>query len=199
MTDIVIKRGWDIGQSTRIATLYDEAFGFKFSGAIANKEVRVRILSKSFIPDFSYVAFVDHEIVGLAGFQAHYGSFTGGMSLSVLIDELGVASGIWAATVLSLFERKPKAQELIMDGIVVDSKFRGKGIGSMLLDSIVSHAGKNGYDSVRLDVIVVRPDFSRQFLGFENTLLQRLLVSTCHCVCDAVLDYKTFQYNGILS
>ncbi|WP_212722981.1 hypothetical protein, partial [Zooshikella ganghwensis] len=46
---------------------------------------------------------------------------------------------------------------------------------------------------------VVRPDFSRQFLGFENTLLQRLLVSTCHCVCDAVLDYKTFQYNGILS
>ncbi|WP_211233712.1 GNAT family N-acetyltransferase [Zooshikella ganghwensis] len=157
MTDIVIKRGWDIGQSTRIATLYDEAFGFKFSGAIANKEARVRILSKSFIPDFSYVAFVDHEIVGLAGFQAHYGSFTGGMSLSVLIDELGVASGIWAATVLSLFERKPKAQELIMDGIVVDSKFRGKGIGSMLLDSIVSHAGKNGYDSVRLDVIDSNP------------------------------------------
>ncbi|MBU2712994.1 GNAT family N-acetyltransferase, partial [Zooshikella harenae] len=157
MADIVVQRGWDIVQAAKIARLYDAAFGFKFSGAIANKESRIRILSKSFIPDFSYVAVVDHEIVGLAGFQTYYGALTGGMNLNVLMDELGLARGVWAAIVLSLFERKPKAQELVMDGIVVDSQFRGKGIGSMLLDKIVYHARKNGYNSVRLDVIDSNP------------------------------------------
>jgi ribosomal protein S18 acetylase RimI-like enzyme len=44
-----------------------------------------------------------------------------------------------------------------MDGIVVDSQFRGLGIGSKLLDAIIEYAGENEFETVRLDVIESNP------------------------------------------
>ncbi|WP_028469506.1 GNAT family N-acetyltransferase [Neptunomonas japonica] len=155
--NISINKSWDLEKSETVARLYEEAFGAKFSSAIPDKTKRLAILSRSFIPEFSYVAVIGDEVVGLAGFQVPEGSLTGGMSFSKLQQELGAFSGLWAGLVLSLFERKPKLGELVMDGIVVDGNYRGSGIGSELLDSIISHARDNGFDTVRLDVIDSNP------------------------------------------
>ena len=157
MAEPTITRGWKSSLTAQAARLYEEAFGAKFSTAISDEQIRIKILSRSFLPDFSYVATVNDEIVGIAGFHTTDGSLTGGMTLRGLVTELGFIRGIWAGIVFSLFERQPASGELVMDGIVVDSRFRGRGLGSSLLDQIVIHARENGFRSVRLDVIDTNP------------------------------------------
>ena len=157
MPEVEINCGWNAKHSVSVAELYEEAFGSKFSKAISSKQARINILSKCFIPDFSYVALVNDEIVGLAGFQTQDGSLTGNMNMSGLISQLGLIGGIWAGLVFSLFERRPKSRELVMDGIVVDKRFRSRGLGSRLLDRIIMHAEEHGFESVRLDVIDTNP------------------------------------------
>ena len=155
--DISIRKGCPLEKIESVVRLYEEAFGAKFSCAIPDKAKRIAILSKSLVPEFSYVAFMGDEVVGLAGFQVHDGSLTGGMNLNTLQQELGIFHGLWAGLVFSLFERKPKSQELVMDGIVVDGSYRGSGIGSDLLNSIIIHAQENDFKTVRLDVIDSNP------------------------------------------
>ena len=157
MEKIIVQRGWDAGLSVAAARLYDAAFGSKLGKAIRDGEKRIEILSDCFDPEHSYCVLVNDEIVGLAGFKTPDGSLTSGMNFKVLIKQLGLLGGAWSAIILSLFEREPKPRELVMDGIVVDGRFRGRGIGSRLLDQIISHAAQAGYRSVRLDVIDSNP------------------------------------------
>ncbi|MCG7551317.1 GNAT family N-acetyltransferase [Pseudoalteromonas sp. Of7M-16] len=148
-----IERGWDLSHVGKVAELYEMAFGAKFATAINCQQSRVLILSKSFVPSFSYVVMVDDKIAGIAGFHTNAGSLTGGLSFAGLIELLGVFKGVKAALIFGLLERQVKEHELLMDGIAVDEQFRGSGYGSQLLDAIIEHAKNNGYKSVRLDVI----------------------------------------------
>lgn len=154
---IHIKQGWDLQNSMAVAELYEEAFGSKFSRAIPNKTRRIITLSKSFDPEYSFAAYRDDNIVGLCGFNISSGSLTGGISAKGLMNQLGVLPRLWACAVFSLFERQPENGELVMDGIAVESDSRGKGVGSLLLEHIISYALNNGYSSVRLDVIDSNP------------------------------------------
>lgn len=151
--DIIIEQGWPTAESQHIARLYDFAFGDKFAGAIADKEKRIALLSKSFKPQFSFVAKHNNTIVGLAGFKTPQGALTGGINGAGIIQELGFWRGLRACAVFSLFERDTKPLELVMDGIVVDRNYQGKGIGTKLLNAIITFATQNGYHTVRLDVI----------------------------------------------
>ncbi|WP_305856409.1 GNAT family N-acetyltransferase [Balneatrix alpica] len=154
---IHVARGWDLSSSLLVAELYEEAFGLKFCRAIPDKNKRLNVLSKSFVPDYSFAAFSDKKLVGLAGFKVASGSLTGGIGATGLIEQLGFLEGLWACFVFSLFEREPEERELVMDGIAVDSEFRGQGIGSLLLDQIITYAKENNFESIRLDVIDSNP------------------------------------------
>lgn len=153
----LIQKGWSLEKAAAVAVLYDEAFGPKFARAIPDKAKRIQLLSQCFVPEFSFTAIFEDEVIGLAGFQKRDGSLTGGIGMNQLIGELGALKGLWACMVFSLFERKPRPRELVMDGIAVDSRFRGQGIGSRLLDHIISYAANNGFEMVRLDVIDSNP------------------------------------------
>jgi ribosomal protein S18 acetylase RimI-like enzyme len=85
------------------------------------------------------------------------------MTFEVLTKHLGGLRGIRAACVFSLYERTLKSGELLMDGIVVDANARGSGIGTMLLDALVTFASDSGYTSVRLDVIDTNPRARRMY------------------------------------
>ncbi|WP_328832896.1 GNAT family N-acetyltransferase [Vibrio ulleungensis] len=171
---IRIEKGWDIRHATQVATLYEEAFGAKFQRAIPDKKQRILVLSKSFVTEFSFVAYSDDKIVGLSGFNVREGSLTGGIGAKGLIHQLGLFAGLWASAVFSLFERTPKKGELVMDGIAVDSDYRGQGIGSQLLDQIILHAQDNGFNSVRLDVIDSNPRAKKLYesKGFVATKVE---------------------------
>ncbi|GHF95886.1 GNAT family N-acetyltransferase [Thalassotalea marina] len=168
---VTIEQGWTLEHAVTIAQLYDKAFGDKFSAVINDKHQRIILLAKSFMPKFSYVARVENKIVGLAGFQTTKGSLTSAMTGQLLLKELGLLKGLKACLLFSLFEREAQSQELVMDGIVVDSDYRGLGIGSKLLDAIIEYAKDNDYQNVRLDVIDTNPRAKKLYKtkGFYET------------------------------
>lgn len=173
---INLQRGWCLTQAAHVAALYEAAFGSKFCRAIPDRQARVRLLTSSFIPEYSFAALYNNQVVGIAGFKVASGALTGRLGMQGLIEQLGLFRGLWAGFVFSLFEREPKARELVMDGIAVDPHFRGQGVGSLLLDQIVAYAKSNGFDSVRLDVIDSNPRAKKLYesKGFVATKYEQL-------------------------
>jgi len=157
------------------AHLYDAAFGAKFSAAVPSRESRIELLAKSFRLEFAFGAIAADRLIGLAGYKSLKGSFTGGMDYKTLISHLGVIRGNWAAIVFSLYERKPSPGELLMDGIAVDERMRGKGVGTRLLDNLADFVAAEQYQTIRLDVIDTNPGAQRLYErnGFVVTRTER--------------------------
>jgi len=153
------------------AVLYESAFGQKFSMVIASQADRVKLISNSFLLQHSIAAISDGQLVGIAGFQTESGALTGGMNYRQLISQLGFFRGNRAAILFSLYERKPVPGELLMDGIAVAPKIRGKGIGTRLLEELVTYAKREKFDQIRLDVIDTNPQARKLYErnGFVET------------------------------
>lgn len=166
--EIFVQQGFLNELRSSAAELYDAAFGAKLSIAILNPISRMAVLKAGFNPVFSFVAVSGDEMVGIAGFKTAQGSLTGGISFRVLKEEIGYWGAIRAVLVLALLERKQVAGQLLMDGIGVSSNMRGRGIGTKLLHSLIEYAKKEGYQSVRLDVIDTNPAARRLYerVGF---------------------------------
>lgn len=149
--------------------LYFEAFGAKLSLAVRNKEALKSLLYKGFALNYAIGAVSNRGLLGIAGFHTARGSLTGRISYRDLLSQLGMFKGNRAAAVFSLYERKPKPGELVMDGIAVRSDMRGLGVGSALLDEIHKYAKLKQYNRVRLDVIDVNSKAKRLYerVGFE--------------------------------
>jgi ribosomal protein S18 acetylase RimI-like enzyme len=165
---ISVQQGFPDEFRPSAAELYDAAFGAKLSIAMPNPISRMAVLKEGFNPAFSFVAISDGEMVGIAGFKTGQGSLTGGISFRVLKEEIGFWGAIRAVLVLTLFQRNQVPGQLLMDGIGVSPKMRGSGIGTELLHSLIEYAKKEGYRSVRLDVIDTNPAAQRlyQRVGF---------------------------------
>ena len=150
--------------------LYDEAFGSKFSVAIPSDAKRRRLLESCLDLRSCIGVVADGRLVGITGIQTNDGSLTGGISFKALIQSLGVIGGVWAAGVLSLYERKNKAGELLMDGIAVNASHRGLGIGGHMISAVKHYAQSNGYASIRLDVIDTNESAKRLYerSGFQS-------------------------------
>ena len=158
----------------RAAVLFEEAFGRKLAVAIQEREKRMRLLQNCMLLDHAVAAFSEDDLLGMAGFHTSGASLTGTLfsggwtSLGKLCSSMGLARGLRAALIFSLYERRPKPGELLMDGIAVCSTMRGRGIGSELLRNIQSHAEEQGYTSIRLDVIDINPGAKKLYerMGF---------------------------------
>lgn len=152
------------------AELYEEAFGKKLGVAIKDKEKRLSILTSTLMLEYAIGAFSNKNLIGIAGFQTSDGSLTSGIGYRDLLSQLGFIKGNWAALIFSIYERKPKPMELVMDGISVHSLGRGKGIGTNLLAEIKALAKNKGYRQIRLDVIDINPKAKILYerVGFET-------------------------------
>ena len=157
------------------ARLYDQAFSEKFSVAIRNPQKRRKVLAGALLLDYAVAAFCGDRLVGLAGFHTLRGALTGGMQSDLLLEQLGIAAGLWAAFIFSIYSRQPQPSELLMDGIAVNRDFRSQGIGTRLLDELKRFGRSNGYRTIRLDVIETNPAARRLYerLGFESIKSER--------------------------
>ncbi len=154
---LIFQRGLPERYRSSAASLYDEAFGPKFSVAVRSDQKRLSLLKDCFVPEYAIVAMTDKKLIGIAGFHTLEGSLTEGITYNGLVSRLGFFRGSWAALIFSLYDRKPVRGELLMDGIAVRSDFRGKGVGSKLLNEIARYANENDYNRIRLDVIDTNP------------------------------------------
>jgi ribosomal protein S18 acetylase RimI-like enzyme len=150
--------------------LYEEAFGKKLGVAIKDKGKRLNLLNSTLILKYAIGAFSDEKLIAIAGFQTAEGSLTNGIEYRELLSQLGLVKGNWAALIFSIYERKPKPMELVMDGISVHSLARGKGIGTKLLAEIKELGKNEGYKQIRLDVIDINPKAKELYerVGFET-------------------------------
>lgn len=168
--EITISRGIPPEQREHTAQLYDIAFGEKLALAIPNSNDRIKLLSKAMQLDYAIGAFHDAKLIGIAGFSTAEGALTGGIDYRGLLSELGWMKGNRAAVVFSVYERKALEGELLMDGIVVDPEYRGKGVGTLLFSGLTDFAKSEQYSTVRLDVIDTNPGAKRLYerLGFRE-------------------------------
>lgn len=168
--DITYSLGFAETLRADAAVLYDQAFGAKIALAIPNRDERTSLLKECLLPNFAFVALMNNELVGLAGFHTPYGSLTGGVTGRRLLSQLGLIRGLWAACVFSQYERRPDSGELVMDGIAVRGDMRGRGIGGQLLDQLAHYAREHGFEHIRLDVIETNPAARRLYerKGFQS-------------------------------
>ena len=157
MTTLHISHGFADTERPLAAHLYWQAFKGKL-GPIMGPEARALALFERLMdPRFALVARDDNGVMlGMAGFKTAQGALTGG-TLRDLCHDYGWLGGTWRGMLLSVLERDLAPDTLLMDGIFVDRKARGRGIGTALLAAIKDEARDRGMSSVRLDVIDTNP------------------------------------------
>jgi len=173
--EIAYQIGFPDQQRNKAAELYEEAFRAKLRPAIAGDNARIVIIAAGLNPSKCIAAIGDGELLGVAGFHDNSGSMTDGITFGTIRRQIGLARAVKAIAVLALFERKAASDELLMDGIVVDTGARGRGIGTGLFARLEDHARENGCSSIRLDVVDTNPGARRLYerLGFVATKTER--------------------------
>lgn len=133
--------------------MYWAAFGPKLSSALSPRDTAIALLAEVLDPNFSIVARAeDGGLLGVAGYKSPLGSFVA-IDFERLKRHFGFVGALWRGTLLSFLERRPDAGTLLMDGIFVAERARGRGIGTLLLSAMKSKARDHGCSRVRLDVI----------------------------------------------
>ena len=139
------------------ARLYLDAFDRKLGPVLGRDERAVGYLAQTLQLTKSIVALGPQgELLGLAGFHDDRGGFVGG-GFEDLRRHYGLFGAIWRGALLSLFERTPAGDQLLMDGVVVSANSRGLGIGSELLNGVGEVAKARELSVIRLDVVDTNP------------------------------------------
>ncbi|MGW7410868.1 GNAT family N-acetyltransferase [Streptomyces sp. NPDC054863] len=154
--DLKLLRGLPAGTEQRAAELYWEAFGRKLGPALNPPAKAIPFLAARLDADRAVCALLEGQLVGLAGYQVGGRALIGG-SASDVLRTYGWVRGLYRVALLTLFERRPAAGQLVMDGIAVDARARGRGAGSLLIEEVAAIAAEHGCREIRLDVIDVNP------------------------------------------
>lgn len=166
---IMIRRGLAAGERAIAARLYWEAFERKLQVPLGPRSKALAFLEVAVRPDHALVALGDDGgVVGIAGFKTPEGTFVGG-DFDDLRAVYGLLGALWRLFPLALLERPVTPDRLVMDGICVDHRARGRGVGTALLDAMAEEARRRGLREVQLEVIDTNPRARALYerLGFQ--------------------------------
>ncbi|MEI8132663.1 MAG: GNAT family N-acetyltransferase [Leptolinea sp.] len=132
----------------------------------------VRIITNSLIPGQILLAIFDDKPVGVLGIEDDHGRFME-FDLAELTKEFGFVGGFYRflwLKFIGLIEKRPR-HTLRVEAIAVSENVRGKGIGTRLLESVITRARAEGYDAVALEVVDTNPRARRLYesMGFKLT------------------------------
>jgi ribosomal protein S18 acetylase RimI-like enzyme len=134
--------------------IYYDAFQRKLQPLVGQPLKTSRVLTAGLNLNLAIGVVVDGRLCGLAGLHNQAGIFSR-VTLPDSLRELGLARGMFSWAVLNLFGAGANCppEHLRIAAIAVDAQERGKGYGSLLLNSIFDKARREGYTSVRLEVV----------------------------------------------
>ena len=160
--DIVVELGLPEALRPQAVEIFEEAFGSKMRTAIGDQRERMAFMRRAYQADNVIIARDDGRLLGLAGLSSRGAPYDGGLLGSSwdprpYRDLLGWVGATWAVWGLRMSERRPKDDELYLDGIAVAPEARGLGVGTRLLDETTRLARAHGKRFVRLDVIDTHP------------------------------------------
>ena len=153
----MIVRGLSEEHRRQAAELYYTAFARKLEPILGDSDRTISLFETSFDGERAITAIDDEGLVGIAGLH-HDGRQLAGMPMRSLLRAFGVVRGAFKGIVLGvLFDRTPRKGELVMDGIAVAERARGRGVGTRLLHEVIAYARDHGFATVRLDVVDSNP------------------------------------------
>jgi ribosomal protein S18 acetylase RimI-like enzyme len=141
------------------ARLYAIAFEKKFEKLLGSKDEVIDILKDGINTNYSFsVISESNELLGIVGYY-HNNSSLMDIKFKKLKNKYGLFSGAYKKIILSIlfFKKQDNKKQLLMDGIVVNNKFRGMGIGGALITKLVEFANENKMSTIKLDVIDHNP------------------------------------------
>ncbi|WP_053351701.1 GNAT family N-acetyltransferase [Leucobacter musarum] len=172
MHEIAIDRGFDESERAAVAGLYAEAFAGKLRAAFATRDRLDSTVAQALQPDRVLVARdrVTREVLGVCGWvHEHRGALR--IDRAGLRRHLPRAAALRAWAVLAPLARSGSDQRLVLDGICVVPRHRGRGVGSALLAAASQLASELGLTAVQLSVVDANPGAERLYrrLGFTPT------------------------------
>lgn len=135
------------------ARLYWEAFGGKLGRILGPEPRALRFLERAIRADHCFTATSDDgTLIGIAGFKSLDGSFASGTP-DDLVMIYGQFGAFWRRSLMALLQTEIDNDRFLIDGICVAREWRGRGVGSALVEALIAEARWRGYPSVRLEVI----------------------------------------------
>jgi ribosomal protein S18 acetylase RimI-like enzyme len=139
-----------------IARLYFEAFKAKLGPIFGTPEHAARVFRRAIHPPMFIVALCDGQLCGVAAL-AYRGQHALEVKFKHLVAEYGWLRAVFKLALLMLLHYEPASDEVYLDTLVVDARFRGQGIGTLLLKEVEGLARQKGILSIRLDVVDTNP------------------------------------------
>ncbi|MCU0463252.1 MAG: GNAT family N-acetyltransferase [Anaerolineae bacterium] len=164
---IMVERGIPDSQHRAAAEIYHQAFSQKLNILLGNQEQAIACIRDHLSPSHAFCGLREGQIVGLLGFHHNHQQLVN-IGAGVLFKRFGFWGGLWRALWGSMLSRQPAKDELLLDGVAVDPKVRGGGIGTRLFDAVKIFAKQHAYDSIRLEVVNTNPRAQKLYerLGF---------------------------------
>jgi ribosomal protein S18 acetylase RimI-like enzyme len=152
------------------ACLYVDALKDKVTPIFGGSSRARRVLVRGLVPDHCLTAFWNDNFVGLLGIQNKNGGLFN-ISLNAMIREYGLLRGVYRYFGLCLLHHINESDEWYVDGVAVDEKMRGKGVGTGLLGYLEFLAKEKGVKKITLEVIDSNPKAMALYnrLGFIKT------------------------------
>ncbi|KRA24841.1 hypothetical protein ASD65_10700 [Microbacterium sp. Root61] len=151
-----VVRGIPDGSRAEVARLYWEAFGRKLSPSLGDREHGESYIESQLNADGFFCATISGRVIGVLGFHDSSRAAVG-FSYRRLVQEYSMVSAPWRTALLMILGRRPRAGELLLDGLSVASQSRGLGVGSRLLGEAIIMAESQGMKQVRLSVVDSNP------------------------------------------
>jgi ribosomal protein S18 acetylase RimI-like enzyme len=173
MSEVIIQVGLPDRLRADAVQLYTEAFRRKANFLFGSRAHTSAVLQSDLAADQVLIAVQEDRLVGLAGIQ-HGRPFVD-LHFKTYVRVFGWFTAVWRYVLLIGFHRAARPGELVMNGIAVDAKARGQGVGTKLLHGVIEFAQEHGYQTVRLDVVDTNPRARQLYerLGFVATKTQR--------------------------
>jgi len=171
MNGVTLQVGLPDDLRSDAARLYWQAFGSKLGLVMGPEPRALRFLLRAMRTDQVIIArTAQGELVGIAGFKTEHGSFASGQPAD-LEAIYGTFGSFWRKAVLGWLSDGIDSDHFLLDGLCVDEKCQGQGLGTALLHAICAEARLRGFGAVRLDVIDsnTRAVALYQRLGFAVT------------------------------
>lgn len=148
-----VRQGLPEGYRAEAARLYWQAFGGKLDHVLGPEQRAIAFLTRVLRQDHClYVADTQGRLIGIAGFKTTAGGFASGSGQD-LRAIYGVFGAAWRQGVMRLLQSEMDNDRFLVDGICVARAWRGKGVGSALIEALIEEARLRGYSAIRLDVI----------------------------------------------
>jgi GNAT superfamily N-acetyltransferase len=144
------------------AVICFDAFQNKFEPIMRSRQKGIEAIEKDMRIEGALAAFHDNQLVGFAGIHFEDRPFLD-FRFDTFKSVFGVPKGLVKLLVLSPYHHTIKDGELYLEVLAVREDFRGKGIGSRLLEEVEKFALEEKFENVVLEVIDANSNAKRLY------------------------------------